>query len=71
MSSPITVTLDELARSIDNMGLTQIVSAGLLYHEILQVQASQASPYTAAITAPHVKHSSDLGVRFGTLGFGE
>jgi hypothetical protein len=37
---PIAVSLDELARA---MGLTPTVSAGLLYHAILQVQAP---PYT-------------------------
>lgn len=37
-SSPsVTVTLDELARAIVNMGLP--VSAELLYQEILQIQA--------------------------------
>lgn len=37
-SSPsVTVTLDELARAIENIGLP--VSAELLYQEILQIQA--------------------------------
>lgn len=49
MSSPktsggpsVTVTLDELARAIDRIGLTRSVSAGILYHSILQVQAPRA-----------------------------
>lgn len=51
MSSPktssgpsVTITLDELARAIDQMGLTQSVSVGILYHSILQVQAPPSTP---------------------------
>ena len=39
-SSPsVTITLDELARAIDNMGLTPTVSAELLDQAILQIHA--------------------------------
>ena len=39
-SSPsVTITLDELARAIDDMGLTPTVSAELLYQAILQIHA--------------------------------
>jgi hypothetical protein len=44
MSSSITITVDELASALDNLGLTPTVSAELLYKALVQVQASRTPP---------------------------
>jgi len=54
----VTVTLDELARAINNMGLAPTVSAELLYHAILQVQASPYTPQSQI--TPAQQPSEDL-----------
>ncbi len=42
-SSPsVTVTADTLAHALDKMGLTELVSATLLYDTILQVLSAQS-----------------------------
>jgi hypothetical protein len=52
----VTVTLDELARAIDNMGLTPTVSARLLYHVILQVQVPPTTPQPPITAQQNVLH---------------
>ena len=47
----VTVTVDELVRAIDMMGLTPTVSAGKLYHAILQLQATPYTPRPRATPA--------------------
>jgi hypothetical protein len=55
-SSPsATVTADVLAHALDKMGLTESVSATLLYDTILQVQSAQ-SPQSAQ-PAPQITQS--------------
>jgi hypothetical protein len=50
-SSPsVTVTEDALAHALDKMGLTESVSATLLYDTILQVQSAQSPLSTAPTT---------------------
>ena len=43
-SPSITVTLDELSRALDQMGLTVSVPATRMYHTILQLHATQPTP---------------------------
>lgn len=52
------VTLDELRRAIENMGLTQTVSAELLYRAILQVQSPPRHTPEPQITPDQRKSNS-------------
>ncbi|KAF5368714.1 hypothetical protein D9615_010319 [Tricholomella constricta] len=55
-STSVTVTADELAHALDKMGLTESVSAALLYDTILQLQSP---PQSETIPGPALQTARD------------